>query len=132
MFFRSASHRPRPNMSDQLPPANDDGIQWTKATSKNGVPFEFGTKKTEHPIDGQNAGEERQALAAASDQRISVHWPVGDDTWKGTGTGELYNIISMITAGLHGVDVYFEGDHYVRYNSKKPTIRTVGLGYAER
>jgi hypothetical protein len=35
------------NVADQLSHIDDGGIEWTKATSKNGVPYEVGIKKTE-------------------------------------------------------------------------------------
>jgi hypothetical protein len=35
------------NVADRLSHIDDDGIEWTNATSKNGVPFEIGIKKTD-------------------------------------------------------------------------------------
>jgi len=90
-------------------------------------------------------------------KRISVNWPVDDDSWKPAG-GELYNIISDYklhdngwsawswrldlrfpmyvgdfqfydqSGDCYDLSVTLDGDHYIRYNSKQPTIIAVGYG----
>ena len=91
-------------------------------------------------------------------KKIPVSWPVGDGTWKNAGTGQLYNIISDYKLHDNGWSVWswrldlrfpmyvgefqfydeirdcydlhvvFEGDHYIRYNSKSAKIIRVGYG----
>ncbi|KAF8890164.1 hypothetical protein BD779DRAFT_1469487 [Infundibulicybe gibba] len=82
-------------MTGWLPPPDDDGIQWMKAMSKNGVPFRVGIKKAEHSIEGGGIEEESEVLVAQEASRVGigeasqilrtgvpVNWPVGDTTWK--------------------------------------------------
>jgi hypothetical protein len=136
-------------MADQLPPPDDNGIQWKKATSKNGVPFEVGSKTTENPIDKSEAATRATSQAG----RYPVYWPVGDQSWKTTPEVEHFVDISRYrlyrTTGIYdyrleftnvrGWDFNFwdqsgdlytkstliNGDHYIRYSSSSPTIRFV-------
>ena len=86
-----------------------------------------------------------------SDFGISVDWPVGDEAWKSTthavkATAAITRYRLYETTGLwsyrleftstktydyaffdatgdsYSVSTYLNGDHYVRYNSNKPTI----------
>ncbi|KAH9953271.1 hypothetical protein BC827DRAFT_1273622 [Russula dissimulans] len=139
------------NVADRLSYIDDEGIEWTKATSKNGVPYEVGIQKSK-------VKDHREDFTQAADPffHINVRWPVriGDDKWKWT-VGELnrdwisrykvhdnqpstiYDYRLDITSKTSRAVAYFftdesddyytikalyAGDHYVRYNSKKPTI----------
>ena len=116
-------------------------IMWTKATSKNGVPFEFGVRKTKDQIPTVKGGG----------GTVAVNWPVGDDTWK-----PVTNVLGISQYKVHDnrpsvydyrlefintatwdfkfwdeagdsyrVNTYSIGDHFVRYNSNQPTIKIV-------
>jgi len=80
------------NRPDQPSHVDDDGIEWTEAMSKNGVPFLVGVKRTEVEDDRENF-KRPSALKAI---KYQVNWPVGpDDTWVKTSSGELHaNYIS--------------------------------------
>lgn len=70
-------------MADQLPPVEADSIQWTEGTSKNGVPFKFGTKETENSTEMKSEaamGEGGEVLAAWSKSSVSVWWPATGET----------------------------------------------------
>jgi len=85
-------------MADQLPDSDDDGIEWTKATRKNGVPFEVGiVRRTEGkgaspsplPVIARYAEnsfrdhrEDFKRPRALEKYDFPVNWPVGDDAWK--------------------------------------------------
>lgn len=132
-------------MADQLPTFNDDSIQWMTATSKNGVPFEFGVRKDAEVPESRASGEPIE-----SGSPIPVYWEVGNDTWKST-TGEVlgrgirryrlypngpvYSYILEFTntqgysftfwdesEDYYKVTTIINGNHYVKYNSDKPTI----------
>jgi len=142
-------------MADQRSLPDDDGIQWTKATSKNGVPFEFGVLKTNRLVestDEENTGDKGEVLTATY-PRHSVYWPVGDEsTWIDLGppvavyitryklyrntwsmwswrldvtvtgaSGFTYSFTDK-TGDTYDILIMVQGDHYVRYNSKQPTI----------
>jgi len=115
-------------------------IKWTKATSKNGVPFEFGVRQTGAPPTVKGGGG-----------TVRVDWPVADDNWKA-----VTNVLGISYYKLHGnrpsnyayklefsntatwnfifwdeegdsysINTYSIGNHYVRYNSTLPTIKMV-------
>jgi len=142
------------NVADRVSYVDNDGIEWTKATSKNGVPFEVGIKRTNLKA---TAKDHREDFTQATSPFFRVNWPVGDDTWKWT-SGKLnrdwisryklhdnrpsiydyrLDITSVArpvtykfmdeTYDTYSLSVFLEGDHYVRYNSEKPTIVGVNV-----
>lgn len=83
-------------MADQH--VDDSGIQWIKAVSKNGVPFEYGTRKSDLASEsiktaGTPEGLEHGAQAAIEGDWTTVNWPVGENTWNDT-------------VGLYGISRY--------------------------
>jgi hypothetical protein len=137
--------------NQQVPPQHDDhDIEWTKVTSKNGLPYEIGIKKTDKI---EREGETSQLLMAGGSGRIRVHWPVdsygittsdvaniGISQWhlmQATVQAPYSFILSFyVTQGWHfsfedeagdiyGVTTIFNGGHTLRYNSHKPTIVSV-------
>lgn len=128
----------------------DDSIQWTNTTSKNGVPFEVGIRKTEHSIKRKSEEVHGDVAEWAWE---AVYWPVDDSNrWKATSkefekrlfisryklypySGPLYEYTLEFT-NTHGWDFKFEdeagdqyevnGSHWVRYTSDEPAIVWVG------
>lgn len=128
------------NMTDKLSSLPLPDIEWTEATSKNGVPFRYGVekKKTETKVE-----------ASVSDGPINVNWPVAPTNawvpvdvfgiWQyslvGTTPGGLFNYLLTFT-NQNGWDYSFKdesgdtysvatirnGDHILQYNSAQPTI----------
>ncbi|KAH9953278.1 hypothetical protein BC827DRAFT_164265 [Russula dissimulans] len=142
------------NVADRLSHIDDDGIEWTNATSKNGVLFEIGIKKTDLEV---TVKDHRGGSTQAANPFFHVNWPVGDDTWKST-SGELnrdwisryklpdnppsiyYRLhITSVTRRTatyvftdeaddsYTLKVHSVGDHTVRYFSEKPTIVRVDI-----
>lgn len=139
-------------MAAQPSPIGDDSIQWTKATSTNGVPFEYGIKKSVIGETGQ-AIEPRIQPSENKARDMPVNWPVGDDVWV-TTQGIVAEYISQYelrrntwsvwawrldfkniqigyytftdkTGDAYSVPTFNERDHFVRYNSTDPTIQRV-------
>jgi len=146
------------NVADRVSHIDNHGIEWTKATSKNGVPFEVGfvgIKKTDSKV---TVKDNREDFTRATSPHFPINWPVGDDTWKWT-SGELnrdwisryklhdnrpsiydyrLDITSVASRSVtyvftdetfdsYSFKVNSEGDHYVRYNSDRPTIVGVNV-----
>lgn len=132
---------------------NDDGIQWTKAMSKFGVPFEYGVLNT---AVARKREEKSQAHVADSGVWYPVNWQVTDsnawvevghhlaaDTlvwrykafsspWLGftfrfefTNTGGWNFTFRDATGDEYDVSTVFNGDHFFRYNSEQPNIVAV-------
>lgn len=139
-------------MADQLPSPDDDGIQWTKGTSKNGVPFKYGVKITEDSAKSEAAvGEGGQVLAAddISTFDYPVHWPVGDSTWKPVSnvnritryalfrvSSDEFQLKFTNTSGFgfgftdesgdtYRISTVLNRDHSLQYRSPRPTIVSV-------
>ena len=130
--------------SHSLPAVQDDNIQWTQVRSQSGVVFEVGVAK-----DVVNAESLKKV-------EIQVNWPLTNGVWKNT-EGEVAKYISQYkldknywsplwdwrldftnkqkgtfgftdeTGDTYYVSCYFEGDYYVRYNSKMPAIKKVTI-----
>jgi len=135
-------------MSDHPAASDDNSIEWKTATSQNGVSFSVGREKTESVTEEKTEA----AATSLKDFGIVVNWPVGDGSWKDTTgevkkvTGitryrlwavesfpfryELgftdtmrYNYSFSDEAGnVYQVNTWTTGDHFIRYNSEKPTI----------
>lgn len=134
---------------------SDDEIEWTKATSKNGVVYEYGVRKSD--LEGDNRDAERAAINKEEDPEprrdvFNVNWTVQNDNyWRPTSnSGSMRISRYMLRRASNGVyqlditnttgwmfwfhdasgDSYFlstprNGDHYLRYRSQRPNIVAV-------
>jgi hypothetical protein len=123
-----------------------DGIRWKKFRSTGGADYEVGSLPSSTSKDG--------AFTTLPPFDIDVDWPVSNDGWHDTkpevrkitaitryALGEnsgYFDYICNFTCTEH-YDYYFtdhtndtypvsvsvNGDHYFRYNSKKPTIKHI-------
>ena len=125
------------------------GIVWKEMKSENGATFEVGVQASGAAARGIDEGEPDRPREGPP---IAVDWPVGDDTWKDVDTGAKgitryklhsnspsiwkYRLdFSNVRTGTfvffdesgdgYKVATYQIGDHYVRYNSPRPTIKWV-------
>lgn len=132
--------------TEQVIAADAAGIVWKEMKSENGATFEVGVK-----VSGA-ATDEGEPDRPRDGPPIAVDWPVGDDTWKDVDTGAKgitryklhsnspsiwkYRLdFSNVRTGPfvffdesgdgYKVSTYQIGDHYVRYNSPRPTIKWV-------
>ncbi|KAL1694557.1 hypothetical protein GGG16DRAFT_110262 [Schizophyllum commune] len=68
---------------------SDAEIEWTKATSKNGVEYEYGVKKSNlgKLAESAIAGAKDGATALGANNHIDVDWRVqNDDEWQQTSS----------------------------------------------
>ena len=128
-------------MSGQAPALDDSTIQWDKEKSKNGVSYETGREKSEVAV------QDKKPFG------VAVNWPV-ENKWKDltpelaaiTGikqyalfdnrgfykfrlefiNTETYSYhFSDDTGDSYGVNTFYTGSYYVKYNSDNPTIKWV-------
>ncbi|KAL8861617.1 MAG: hypothetical protein Q9178_002142 [Gyalolechia marmorata] len=128
---------------------NDGAIFWEKATSKKGMVFEIGKKKSG---DDKSKNCDVVVTTTKEDFGLDVNWPLGNSDWKGSST-DVQSTAAITRYALHSssfprfdfvleftntvnynyhfydqtgdsyqVNTYDEGNHYVRFNSAKPTI----------
>ncbi|GJE85921.1 hypothetical protein PsYK624_020010 [Phanerochaete sordida] len=124
-----------------------DGIQWTKGSSRKGVEFEIGVR-----AEAAAAGGDAPAPQSHGDDfGMKVQWPV-ENKWVdlprdqekmsgidrvnvSTQSGSVYDYrFSFVnnqtydyhfhdeTGDSYRVNTYSVGEHFFRFNSKKPTI----------
>ncbi|KAH9960321.1 hypothetical protein BC827DRAFT_1155879 [Russula dissimulans] len=118
------------NIADQLSHPDYDDIEWTEATSKNGVPFLVGVRRTEVkgapffcPPSLRDHRDDFKRPRALDTYECGVNWPVGNESWKQTSAGPLHtNFISKYSLYESSVpffdyrlDIYHVSDHKVKY-----------------
>lgn len=98
----------------------DDGIEWTKAMSKNGVPFEVGINRTQvtgaslSPLSlrdmlkkySQDHQKEFKGRSVLQTYKYPVNWPVGDDTWKQSPALLAFDWIPQYKLHDNGASIY--------------------------
>lgn len=133
-------------MGDPPPALDDTNIQWTKATSKHGKPFEIGVKRI---VSEDETKGKTESLDSLTPFDIGVNWQV--DTAGATTSdvqstaaiteyalaepGGVYSYELSFTNTAHydytfydetddgyECNTYVDGNHSVRYNSSGPNI----------
>ena len=122
----------------------DGSMTWTNATSAYGIPYRYGYSHKSNISNSENAG--------LTETIYSVHWPGGSNRWLYAGqdleraglkeykithtTKWVYFDYQINIINTKSAVFYFEDetgdryklsalaayDHYVQYDSKKPTI----------
>ncbi|KZT38116.1 hypothetical protein SISSUDRAFT_1047478 [Sistotremastrum suecicum HHB10207 ss-3] len=140
----------------ETPAVDDESIEWIKATSNNGVPIEYGILKAQYSPQDISAFAARNANARHGGRpSANVYWPVLDGIWRNPGGASALGISRyrlFRTSGIwryrleitntrgwnfhfhdqsgdyYNLDTFFNGTHYLRYNSNQPTILAVTTG----
>ncbi len=80
-------------MDNQLPAFDGDSYQWTKALSKNGVPYEVGIRKTEHSIKREREAATMYSTGNPYMREADVNWLVDINMWKNLDSKESKHIL---------------------------------------